>query len=125
MLKIEIAGGSSSFKPGESVEVIAAWELDDEPEAIEARLLWYTEGKGTQDISVVQTERVERPGKLDGKRFRWTLPEAPYSFSGKLISLLWAVELVAIPTSESTRINIVIAPEGNEVILHAGGGDDS
>ena len=125
MLKIEFVGGSESFQPGESIEMIAAWDLDDEPDAIEARLLWYTEGKGTQDKSGVKVERFTRPGKLDGKRFSWSLPKAPYSFSGKLVSLIWAIDLVALPTGESTRTNIVIAPEGQEVVLHAGAGDDS
>src|ERR1043166_4380135 len=45
------------------------------------------------------------------------LPESPYSFSGKLISLVWALELVAEPSKEVIRREFVLAPGGEEVRL--------
>jgi hypothetical protein len=51
------------------------------------------------------------------RSFRFRLPEAPYSFSGKLISLVWALELVLEPSKEVTRREIIVAPGGQEVHL--------
>jgi hypothetical protein len=43
------------------------------------------------------------------------LPWGPYSFSGKLISLIWAFELIALPSEDSIRQEIVIGPDAREV----------
>lgn len=110
-LKVE----RSSFKPGETVEGTASWSFDAAPEWIEVRLFWYTEGKGTQDLSVQRTERWERPPARDERPFRFELPAEPYSFSGKLISLVWALELVA--GSEAVRAEILVSPSGAEILL--------
>lgn len=53
------------------------------------------------------------------RAFRFQLPEAPYSFSGKLISLAWALELIAYPSKEVVRREIVLAPGGSEVRLES------
>ena len=50
------------------------------------------------------------------QRVKFTLPAAPYSFSGKLISLIWAVELVA-DDSDSARWEFVLGPDGAEILL--------
>ena len=49
--------------------------------------------------------------------FRFQLPSAPYSFSGKLISLVWAVEVVALPANIAGRVNIILSPDGKEIEL--------
>ena len=46
------------------------------------------------------------------------MPESPYSFSGKLVSLLWALELVAEPSGDTERKDISITPTGTEISLH-------
>jgi hypothetical protein len=48
-------------------------------------------------------------------------PSGPYSFSGRLISLLWALEAVAEPGGEVARREIVLSPSGEEVRLDAQG----
>ena len=60
-LVITTSEGGTWFKPGEMIAVNAEWYLDGPAEAIEVRLFWYTEGTGTQDVGVVQTQRVEDP----------------------------------------------------------------
>jgi hypothetical protein len=116
-LKIDTRDGRRDFAPGEMVPLACAWQLDEPPESVEVRLVWYTRGKGDQDVRVVETIRYDAPGAMDMKRPEFTLPEGPYSFSGKLISLIWAVELIAEPSGESHRVDIVVAPEGEEVQL--------
>jgi hypothetical protein len=78
-------------------------------------LFWFTQGKGTEDVGVVAKEIVPSPGADGTHRVRFTLPEAPYSFSGRLISLIWAVELVA--DDAAARWEFVLAPDGREIVL--------
>ena len=83
------------------------------------RLFWFTRGKGTEDAAVVDTLRFETPQAEEARPFRFVLPEAPYSVSGKLISLVWALELVAEPSREVDRLELVVAPGGREVLLES------
>jgi hypothetical protein len=103
-------------RPGETVELSAMWALGKAPRVLEARLFWFTRGKGTEDLEVVATEQVAIPTIAGERVFRFTLPAGPWSFSGKLISLLWAVELVA--DDKSARWDFTLAPDGCEIRLH-------
>ncbi len=114
-LTIAPTRGDSSRKPREVLEVAARWSLPSAPKSLEIRLFWFTRGKGTEDVGVVATERVPGAGGNGEHRVRFTLPDAPYSFSGSLISLIWAVELVADETA--ARWEFVLAPEGREILL--------
>ena len=89
----------------------------DDAEAIEIRLFWYTEGKGTRDVGVEGTERVDRPDRNGHRDFSFTAPEGPYSFSGKLISLMWSIELVVLKVGKTERLDIGIGPRPIEVTL--------
>jgi hypothetical protein len=102
-------------RPGEHVEFSALWALEKKPTTVEARLFWFTRGKGTEDVGVIATQAVPSADSAGEHLFRFTLPEAPYSFSGKLISLLWAVELVA--SDDVVRCEFDLAPEGREIVL--------
>ena len=116
-LRVETEGGRLDFHPGEEVRGSASWSLDEPPRAVELRLFWRTEGKGTQDVGVAETIPFEAAGARDRRDFRLRLPEAPYSFSGKLISLVWALEVVAQPGAVAGRTDIVISPAGREILL--------
>ncbi len=117
-LAVATYGNRTRFRPGEEVAGKALWILDKEPEAVEVRLFWYTEGKGTQDVEVVDVMRIESSETRHEAEFKFTLPGEPYSFSGKLISLLWALEVVVRPSGETERLNITVSPSENEIILH-------
>jgi len=116
-LTIETVDGKTRFEPGETVEMLVGWNLEVQPEAIEVRAAWKTAGMGTQDMSVVRTERVDHPKAMDGRRLLLELPREPYSFSGKLISLVWFLDVVALPSGEGRHVEITIAPGGREVVL--------
>jgi hypothetical protein len=66
---------------------------------------------------VVQTKRIDNPGALGSDPFSFTLPPGPYSFSGRLISLIWALELTCTPSHETVRKEIVVSPTGREILL--------
>ena len=116
-MQIKIDGGRREFKPREEIAGRASWVLDTPPENVELRLFWYTEGKGTQDVQVVETANFG--GLQEGRRdFRFRLPASPFSFSGRLLSIRWALELVAEPSGQSQRENLVMGPRGREVEVH-------
>jgi hypothetical protein len=116
-LQIEIQGGANAFLPGETLEGTVSWQLDAPAETVELRLLWYTQGKGDQDVGVVSVVPFASPGLADRRAFRVRIPEGPYSFSGKLISLLWALEVVAEPGSRASRLEITVSPTRREILI--------
>ena len=116
-LRIEIDENREASEPGAELTGTVSWSMSQPPRSMELRLFWFTRGKGTEDAGVVQTVAFDHPLPDEKRSFRLRLPEAPYSFSGKLISLLWALELVAQPSKAMVRREIVIAPGGREVRL--------
>ena len=114
---LEMRDGQKAFRPGEAVSGGAFWKLDRAPKSVEVRLFWRTRGKGTEDVSVVNTVRFENPKPEEARLFRFEAPDGPYSFSGKLISLIWGLELVVEPGESAARVEITISPTGQEVLL--------
>lgn len=116
-LRIELPDNRTTFSPGETIAGTASWRLDTRPEGVELNLVWSTRGKGTQDVEIVQTVPFADPQATDTRPFTITLPAAPYSFSGQLISLLWTLELNVDPGDQCEPLEIIIAPAGQEVLL--------
>ena len=87
-LRINLEQNRTAFEPGEELTGIAGWRLESPPRTLELRLFWFTRGKGTEDVGVVATVRFDQPLSDETRPFRFRLPAAPYSFSGKLISLI-------------------------------------
>lgn len=116
-LDIKIAGDQKNFLPGEEIELELSWYLEKPADRMELRFVWNTVGKGDTDIGIAKVVPFDMPSQSHRTVTRVTLPVAPYTFSGQLISLMWGVELVSIPSSQSTRRPLVIAPEGREVMI--------
>ncbi len=116
-LGITLNEDKTAFAPRETVHGTIRWNLGMHPRHLELSLFWYTAGKGTRDVGVIETKRFDEPGVCGSKDFSFTLPANPYSFSGKLISLLWALELTCSPSSESVRREITLSPTGQEIVL--------
>ncbi len=114
-IHLEIPG--TGLKPGEHLRGQAAWNLAATPEKLEIRLFWYTRGRGTRDVEVVERRTVARPGITGEEAFAFHLPDGPYSFSGKLISVIWAVELVADEETVGERAEFILAPDRREILL--------
>jgi len=72
-----------------------------EPEqvaAVEISVLWYTEGKGDQDMAVHEFwrndfERGEIVVPERPQRFSTTLPLSPLSYEGQIIKIRWCVRV--------------------------------
>ncbi|MFM1903670.1 MAG: hypothetical protein RLZZ440_1570 [Planctomycetota bacterium] len=65
--------------------------------AIERSVLWYTEGKGEEDLGIHQFDRVTDPAAVaaavtDG-RFATRLPRSPLSYEGLIVKIRWCVRI--------------------------------
>lgn len=116
MSEIRIALEKKALSPSESLSGTATWKAA-QVDAIRINLIWYTHGKGDMDHHIVESQSVPHPSSSGSHRFSFNLPESPYSFSGKLLSLLWAVEVFLEPSDESDRCEFTLSPNGREVVL--------
>ena len=116
-VSIELTDDKEAFAPGERLTGQVRWSLESNPNSLELSLFWYTTGKGTRDVGVIDTLDIDNPGSLGSKDFAFDLPQGPYSFSGRLISLVWALEVTEPDSGETTRREIVLSPTGHEVVL--------
>lgn len=105
------------FCPGEKIELTVHWQEIGQGIAIDARLIWYTSGKGTRDYRIVQRQLIAHPQQQGSQQIQFVAPNWPLSFSGQLISLHWAIEIVELPSEEAQQIEIVIGPQGEETLL--------
>jgi len=120
-ITLQLDGDKTCYEPGAQVIATADWDLDQPATAVELRLMWQTSGKGDTDSSVVQEVSFDNPEQRGQKRLGIQLPDSPYSFSGKLVSLMWQIELEAVPSGETDRVYITLAPGGEEILLSSDG----
>jgi hypothetical protein len=102
LISIQIQGYRPCFQPGEVLECdyqIDAVSVEDLI-AVEASVLWFTEGKGGGDLGVHFFER-RLPADAEGdlrqwRRFQTALPNSPLSYDGALIRIRWCVRVRAM-----------------------------
>jgi hypothetical protein len=100
LLSLCLVGPQRQFAAGE--ELVCEYQIDAvdpaEIQAVEASVLWYTEGKGEEDLSVHFFERRLPADADDGdlrplRRLRTRLPNSPLSYSGAILRICWCVRL--------------------------------
>ncbi len=116
MIKIELVNPEPTFAPAETIAGIVAWS-EAEGTSMEVRLIWYTVGKGDRDFELVAAHKVAAFGPSGSENFEFIAPSRPQSFSGKHISLQWAVEAIIFPDKSAERITLAISKTGKEVVL--------
>ncbi|GIW92313.1 MAG: hypothetical protein KatS3mg110_0354 [Pirellulaceae bacterium] len=88
------------YHPGELL--VCDYQIDAvEPEAlyaVEASVLWYTEGKGEEDLGVHFFQRRTKFDAEEGDlrqlhRFQTVLPRSPLSYYGVLFRIIWCVRV--------------------------------
>ena len=140
-IQIHIDEERTSFRPRETISGTISWSLPVAPAQVTLELFWTTRGKGQVDSEVVQSVQIKQPAAAGEQRFELKIPDAPYSFSGKLVSLLWGVRLIIHPwleqapsswhipapaaevrliihpSQEQAQVNLTISPTGQEINL--------
>src|SRR6478735_8654406 len=96
-LEIELPDGRTAYSPGETLSGNAIWRLQEKPKEVMLQLVWQTQGKGSTDMDIVETIPFANPQASESRPFSIQLPDAPYTFSGQLISLIWNLELNVQP----------------------------
>ena len=119
ILSIKIKDDKTKFLPGEDIQGEVMWDLQKLPKTITVNLFWFTEGQGNPDSEIVRSIELDASGLSGRQWFRLALPVAPYSFTGSLISLSWAVEVVAPPAAERGIYKFSMSPLDNPAVLKA------
>jgi hypothetical protein len=100
LLSLCIVGSQRDFAAGD--ELTCEYQIDAvdaaDIQAVEASILWHTEGKGEDDIGVHFFERRLPADADDGdlrpmRRLRTRLPNSPLSYRGAILSIQWCVRL--------------------------------
>ena len=109
-----------AFVPGDRLRGQVSWtDPGTEPaESAELRLFYYTAGKGTRDVEIVDSHQIPQPGQSGQFDYDFQLPEGPWSFSGKLVSIVWALEF-QLDNGPTERLEFVLSPTGAELDLYA------
>jgi hypothetical protein len=97
---IRFDGNGRAYYPGETLS--GDYTLDGidpaDVRSIELSVLWYTEGKGDENLAVHDFHRVavDEGESLDPgwpTRFRTTLPNSPLSYEGVIVKVRWCVRV--------------------------------
>ena len=100
LISLCLVGHKRVFSAGD--ELVAEYQFDavgaDEIQSAEASVLWYTEGKGEEDLGVHFFERRVPTDADQGdlrvlRRFTTRLPSSPLSYSGAIFSVRWCVRV--------------------------------
>jgi hypothetical protein len=114
---VELDRPDAAYLPRERVQGRVRWHLESSRGPVEVRLFWYTESPEDRDVGVADTLRVEAPDSEGEASFGLALPAAPYSFTGSLFAVRWAVEAVDTEGGASARADLVVSPTGRVVVL--------
>jgi hypothetical protein len=100
LISICLEDQKKHYQPGE--ELVCEYQVDavdaSDVHAVEASVLWYTEGKGEEDLSVHYFERRIPSDAEEGdlrpmRRFRTRLPNSPLSYWGAILKVCWCVRV--------------------------------
>lgn len=95
-------GNGRAYRPGATLS--GEYRLESlnpsDIKAVEVSVLWYTEGKGDEDLAVHEFWRssVEDGDWIDPRRparFETTLPNSPLSYDGQIVKIRWCVRVRA------------------------------
>jgi hypothetical protein len=97
-IRITLDSPDAHYSPGDRLSGRIAVEGTPGPRAAELSVLWYTSGKGEEDMAVHHFERlVDEPSRpLDLRvphRFSTVLPASPLSYDGHIVKICWCVRV--------------------------------
>ena len=98
-IQIRLTDEKRVYQPG---DVLVGQYVIDNPgdqrvHAVEASVIWMTEGKGEEDIGVHFFDRQKGPFDArhlkQPRKFSTVLPGSPFSYDGMMIRVRWAVRV--------------------------------
>jgi hypothetical protein len=116
-ISLELKDGKISYRPGERISGSVKWDLDKDVKYIAINVFWYTEGIGEQDSEIAAAEKIDMPFKSGSNDFSIQLPEAPFSYSGKITSLKWAVEATTPKDKIKDVKDFTLSPDNEKIVL--------
>lgn len=102
--EVRLTGGQPEgdvlrYAPGDEIAGTATIVPDGELRCnhLYVRLQWHTEGRGDRDEGTVAEEDIHQ-GTLPASvpvthDFRFTLPRGPWSFAGRYVTIVWAIQV--------------------------------
>ncbi len=100
LISLRICRPSGTFHPGEMLEF--EYQIDAieprEIRAVEVSVIWFTEGKGEEDLGVHFFERSCASDVVDGdlrslQRLACKLPPSPMTYHGTIVKIHWCVRV--------------------------------
>lgn len=116
-LNIQLNSDRNTFVPGQTAEGVISWQLDEKPQRLTLGLHWYTRSMADKRSGMADSIEFKRPGLKGSKAFSLEIPQGPYSFKGRLLSLNWVLELSPSPGIGLASQAITISPTGQEIHL--------
>ena len=102
VINVTIVERRRVYHPGEKLVCEYSIEVakPDEIQAVEASVLWYTEGKGEEDMTVHYFDRRGPDEAHEGDlrhpfRFETVLPKSPLSYRGIILKIHWCARVRA------------------------------
>ncbi|MCC6124928.1 MAG: hypothetical protein IT426_08200 [Pirellulales bacterium] len=101
-VNIRLDGDGRTYRPGETLS--GEYVFDDLPanegKTLEVSVVWFTEGKGDEDLAVHEFWRTNLEGTnaadlLRPRRFSTVLPNSPLSYDGRIVKIRWCVRVRA------------------------------
>ncbi|MBN2578324.1 MAG: hypothetical protein JXB10_04975 [Pirellulales bacterium] len=99
---ISLDGDGRTYCPAQPLfgEYVFKNVLPGDLKAVEVAVLWYTEGKGDEDLAVhafwrLNAEEETLPDPRRPAFFETVLPHSPLSYEGRLLKIRWCVRVRA------------------------------
>ena len=102
-ITLEFDEHAGYYLPGDRISGRYVVEADEprDVNAIEASVLWYTLGKGEEDLAV---HYFDRHSRIEGRTFSVSmprlfgtiLPNSPLSYDGQIVKICWCVRVRVI-----------------------------
>jgi len=116
-LQITLNGDTRQFAPGENMEGTVSWDLPKQSQKFRLSLIWYTQGRAPTASGTVDYLEFNAPTRSGSKDFNFQTPNGPYSFTGKLFSINWALEFAPLPGFKSIERQIILSPSDSAVVI--------
>ena len=99
LISIQLFSRPPVYTPGE--ELVCDYQIDavaaEEIQAVEASILWYTEGKGDEDMGVHYFERRVAHDQDEDlralRRFQTVMPNSPLTYHGEIVQVHWCARV--------------------------------